>query len=104
MGKVKSAFKCVFQLVKGAPDAQLRSLHIQRDPTAYTYIKVGGQIKVLHHVQIKRDHYGWYCSCNIIQKTLFGFYRYHKGSQDLLWDLWKIKSLQGQSQIIVQGI
>uniref|UniRef100_A0A671NIS2 Unconventional myosin-Id n=1 Tax=Sinocyclocheilus anshuiensis TaxID=1608454 RepID=A0A671NIS2_9TELE len=32
-------------LVKGAPDAQLRSLHIQRDPTAYTYIKVGGQIK-----------------------------------------------------------
>uniref|UniRef100_A0A8C1KQU9 Unconventional myosin-Id n=1 Tax=Cyprinus carpio TaxID=7962 RepID=A0A8C1KQU9_CYPCA len=39
-------FKCIFQLVKGAPDAQLRSLHIQRDPTAYTYIKVGGQIKV----------------------------------------------------------
>uniref|UniRef100_A0A8C1TDN6 Unconventional myosin-Id n=1 Tax=Cyprinus carpio TaxID=7962 RepID=A0A8C1TDN6_CYPCA len=33
------------KLVKGAPDAQLRSLHIQRDPTAYTYIKVGGQIK-----------------------------------------------------------
>uniref|UniRef100_A0A671NAY6 Unconventional myosin-Id n=1 Tax=Sinocyclocheilus anshuiensis TaxID=1608454 RepID=A0A671NAY6_9TELE len=43
---VKSVFKCIFQLVKGAPDAQLRSLHIQRDPTAYTYIKVGGQIKV----------------------------------------------------------
>uniref|UniRef100_A0A671NAZ3 Unconventional myosin-Id n=1 Tax=Sinocyclocheilus anshuiensis TaxID=1608454 RepID=A0A671NAZ3_9TELE len=42
---VKSVFKCIFQLVKGAPDAQLRSLHIQRDPTAYTYIKVGGQIK-----------------------------------------------------------
>jgi len=52
VGKVKSAFKCVFQLVKGAPDPQLRSLHIQKDPTAYTYIKVGGQIKVLHHVQI----------------------------------------------------
>ncbi|RXN09659.1 unconventional myosin-Id [Labeo rohita] len=33
------------KLVKGAPDAQLRALHIQRDPTAYTYIKVGGQIK-----------------------------------------------------------
>uniref|UniRef100_A0A8C2I4I3 Unconventional myosin-Id n=1 Tax=Cyprinus carpio TaxID=7962 RepID=A0A8C2I4I3_CYPCA len=45
VGKVKSVFKCIFQLVKGAPDAQLRSLHIQRDPTAYTYIKVGGQIK-----------------------------------------------------------
>uniref|UniRef100_A0A8C2HZF5 Unconventional myosin-Id n=1 Tax=Cyprinus carpio TaxID=7962 RepID=A0A8C2HZF5_CYPCA len=42
---VKGVFKCIFQLVKGAPDAQLRSLHIQRDPTAYTYIKVGGQIK-----------------------------------------------------------
>uniref|UniRef100_A0A8C2AM65 Myosin ID n=1 Tax=Cyprinus carpio TaxID=7962 RepID=A0A8C2AM65_CYPCA len=40
-----NVFKCIFQLVKGAPDAQLRSLHIQRDPTAYTYIKVGGQIK-----------------------------------------------------------
>uniref|UniRef100_A0A671PEI3 Unconventional myosin-Id n=1 Tax=Sinocyclocheilus anshuiensis TaxID=1608454 RepID=A0A671PEI3_9TELE len=45
VGKVKGVFKCIFQLVKGAPDAQLRSLHIQRDPTAYTYIKVGGQIK-----------------------------------------------------------
>uniref|UniRef100_A0A671PJW6 Unconventional myosin-Id n=1 Tax=Sinocyclocheilus anshuiensis TaxID=1608454 RepID=A0A671PJW6_9TELE len=59
VGKVKGVFKCIFQLVKGAPDAQLRSLHIQRDPTAYTYIKVGGQIKVLYHVQIKRDYYGW---------------------------------------------
>uniref|UniRef100_A0A673M2G2 Unconventional myosin-Id n=1 Tax=Sinocyclocheilus rhinocerous TaxID=307959 RepID=A0A673M2G2_9TELE len=59
VGKVKCVFKCIFQLVKGAPDAQLRSLHIQRDPTAYTYIKVGGQIKVLYHVQIKRDYYGW---------------------------------------------
>uniref|UniRef100_A0A8P4KS79 Myosin 1D n=1 Tax=Dicentrarchus labrax TaxID=13489 RepID=A0A8P4KS79_DICLA len=32
-------------LLKGAPDSLLRSLHIQRDPTAYNYIKVGGQIK-----------------------------------------------------------
>uniref|UniRef100_A0A8C1HTD6 Unconventional myosin-Id n=1 Tax=Cyprinus carpio carpio TaxID=630221 RepID=A0A8C1HTD6_CYPCA len=39
------SFHSFYQLVKGAPDAQLRSLHIQRDPTAYTYIKVGGQIK-----------------------------------------------------------
>uniref|UniRef100_A0A673LV74 Unconventional myosin-Id n=1 Tax=Sinocyclocheilus rhinocerous TaxID=307959 RepID=A0A673LV74_9TELE len=53
------SFHSFYQLVKGAPDAQLRSLHIQRDPTAYTYIKVGGQIKVLYHVQIKRDYYGW---------------------------------------------
>uniref|UniRef100_A0A8C2I6E1 Unconventional myosin-Id n=1 Tax=Cyprinus carpio TaxID=7962 RepID=A0A8C2I6E1_CYPCA len=48
--KVKSVFKCIFQLVKGAPDAQLRSLHIQRDPTAYTYIKVGGQIKIVFSI------------------------------------------------------
>uniref|UniRef100_A0A8C1G0I2 Unconventional myosin-Id n=1 Tax=Cyprinus carpio TaxID=7962 RepID=A0A8C1G0I2_CYPCA len=47
---VKSVFKCIFQLVKGAPDAQLRSLHIQRDPTAYTYIKVGGQIKIVFSI------------------------------------------------------
>uniref|UniRef100_A0A672KIW2 Unconventional myosin-Id n=1 Tax=Sinocyclocheilus grahami TaxID=75366 RepID=A0A672KIW2_SINGR len=58
-GESQRCFKCIFQLMKGAPDAQLRSLHIQRDPTAYTYIKVGGQIKVLYHVQIKRDYYGW---------------------------------------------
>lgn len=40
---------CVFgrpQLLRGAPDSLLRSLHIQKDPTAYNYIKVGGQIKV----------------------------------------------------------
>ncbi len=59
VGKVKHVFKCISQLMKGAQDAQLRSLHIQRDPTAYTYIKVGGQIKVLQHVQIKRDYCGW---------------------------------------------
>uniref|UniRef100_A0A8C2AN46 Myosin ID n=1 Tax=Cyprinus carpio TaxID=7962 RepID=A0A8C2AN46_CYPCA len=47
---VKHVFKCIFQLVKGAPDAQLRSLHIQRDPTAYTYIKVGGQIKIVFSI------------------------------------------------------
>ncbi|TNN65345.1 Unconventional myosin-Id [Liparis tanakae] len=33
------------KLLKGAPDALLRSLHIQKDPTAYNYIKGGGQIK-----------------------------------------------------------
>uniref|UniRef100_A0A671PC98 Unconventional myosin-Id n=1 Tax=Sinocyclocheilus anshuiensis TaxID=1608454 RepID=A0A671PC98_9TELE len=81
VGKVKGVFKCIFQLVKGAPDAQLRSLHIQRDPTAYTYIKVGGQIKVLYHVQIKRDYYGW------------------QGSRDL-WHLGKIKPFDGDVTLI----
>uniref|UniRef100_A0AAQ4PVT3 Myosin 1D n=1 Tax=Gasterosteus aculeatus aculeatus TaxID=481459 RepID=A0AAQ4PVT3_GASAC len=42
---------CVFlflhQLLRGATDSLIRSLHIQKDPTAYNYIKVGGQIKVL---------------------------------------------------------
>uniref|UniRef100_A0A3B1KD92 Myosin 1D n=1 Tax=Astyanax mexicanus TaxID=7994 RepID=A0A3B1KD92_ASTMX len=33
------------KLVKGAPESLLRSLHIQKDPTAYNYIKVGGMIK-----------------------------------------------------------
>uniref|UniRef100_A0A8C3B3F4 Unconventional myosin-Id n=1 Tax=Cyclopterus lumpus TaxID=8103 RepID=A0A8C3B3F4_CYCLU len=32
-------------LLRGAPDSLLRSLHIQKDPTAYNYIKVGGQVK-----------------------------------------------------------
>uniref|UniRef100_A0AAQ4R7Q5 Myosin 1D n=1 Tax=Gasterosteus aculeatus aculeatus TaxID=481459 RepID=A0AAQ4R7Q5_GASAC len=40
---------CVFlflhQLLRGATDSLIRSLHIQKDPTAYNYIKVGGQIK-----------------------------------------------------------
>uniref|UniRef100_A0A8C9T8N8 Myosin ID n=1 Tax=Scleropages formosus TaxID=113540 RepID=A0A8C9T8N8_SCLFO len=35
-----------FQLVKGGPESLLRSLHIQKDPAAYNYIKVGGQLKV----------------------------------------------------------
>uniref|UniRef100_A0AAR2K881 Myosin ID n=1 Tax=Pygocentrus nattereri TaxID=42514 RepID=A0AAR2K881_PYGNA len=35
----------VVHLVKGAPESLLRSLHIQKDPTAYSYIKVGGHIK-----------------------------------------------------------
>uniref|UniRef100_A0A8C4NXZ7 Unconventional myosin-Id n=1 Tax=Dicentrarchus labrax TaxID=13489 RepID=A0A8C4NXZ7_DICLA len=39
------SFHSYYQLLKGAPDSLLRSLHIQRDPTAYNYIKVGGQIK-----------------------------------------------------------
>lgn len=34
------------QLLKGAPDSLLRSLHIKKEPTAFSYIKVGGQIKV----------------------------------------------------------
>lgn len=34
------------QLLKGAPDSLLRSLHVQKEPTAFSYIKVGGQIKV----------------------------------------------------------
>lgn len=36
------------QLLRGAPDSLLRSLHVQKEPTAYNYIKVGGQIKVTH--------------------------------------------------------
>lgn len=37
---------CGGQLVKGAPDSLLRSLHVQKDPKNYNYIKVGGQVKV----------------------------------------------------------
>uniref|UniRef100_A0A665W3J0 Myosin ID n=1 Tax=Echeneis naucrates TaxID=173247 RepID=A0A665W3J0_ECHNA len=52
--KVKMHFICFFflfflylltQLLRGAPDSLLRSLHIQKDPAAYNYIKVGGHIK-----------------------------------------------------------
>uniref|UniRef100_A0A671XFR3 Unconventional myosin-Id n=1 Tax=Sparus aurata TaxID=8175 RepID=A0A671XFR3_SPAAU len=39
------SFHSFYQLLRGAPDSLLRSLHIQKDPTAYNYIKVGGQIK-----------------------------------------------------------
>ncbi|XP_041938437.1 unconventional myosin-Id [Alosa alosa] len=39
------SFHSFYQLVKGAPDSLLRSLHIQKDSTAYSYIKVGGQVK-----------------------------------------------------------
>ncbi|KAA8581209.1 hypothetical protein FQN60_002790, partial [Etheostoma spectabile] len=39
------SFHSYYQLLRGAPDSLLRSLHIQKDPTAYNYIKVGGQIK-----------------------------------------------------------
>uniref|UniRef100_A0A8D0CUK4 Myosin ID n=1 Tax=Sander lucioperca TaxID=283035 RepID=A0A8D0CUK4_SANLU len=41
--KVKANYR---RLLRGAPDSLLRSLHIKKDPTAYNYIKVGGQIKV----------------------------------------------------------
>lgn len=39
------SFHSFYQLLKGAPENLLRSLHIQKDPKAYNYIKVGGQIK-----------------------------------------------------------
>ncbi|KAF1373580.1 hypothetical protein PFLUV_G00240380 [Perca fluviatilis] len=39
------SFHSYYQLLRGAPDSLLRSLHMQKDPTAYNYIKVGGQIK-----------------------------------------------------------
>ncbi|XP_049614394.1 unconventional myosin-Id [Syngnathus scovelli] len=39
------SFHSFYQLLKGAPDALLRTLHIERDPKRYNYIKVGGQMK-----------------------------------------------------------
>lgn len=39
------SFHSFYQLLKGAPDSLLRSLHIQKDPKTYNYIKVGGHIK-----------------------------------------------------------
>uniref|UniRef100_H2M9L2 Unconventional myosin-Id n=1 Tax=Oryzias latipes TaxID=8090 RepID=H2M9L2_ORYLA len=39
------SFHSFYQLLIGAPDSLLRSLHIQKDPAAYNYIRVGGQIK-----------------------------------------------------------
>uniref|UniRef100_A0A673BNU9 Unconventional myosin-Id n=1 Tax=Sphaeramia orbicularis TaxID=375764 RepID=A0A673BNU9_9TELE len=39
------SFHSFYQLLRGAPDSLLRSLHIQKDPKGYNYIKVGGQIK-----------------------------------------------------------
>ncbi|KAM4524857.1 unconventional myosin-Id isoform 1-T1 [Odontesthes bonariensis] len=39
------SFHSFYQLLKGAPDSLLRSLHIQKDPKPYNYIKVGGHIK-----------------------------------------------------------
>lgn len=53
---------CVFlflhQLLRGATDSLIRSLHIQKDPTAYNYIKVGGQIKVLLTVNWHTNKWG----------------------------------------------
>ncbi len=43
-------FVVFYQLLRGAPDSLLRSLHVQKDPTAYNYIKVGGQIKVVQTI------------------------------------------------------
>ncbi|XP_015818138.3 unconventional myosin-Id [Nothobranchius furzeri] len=39
------SFHSFYQLLSGAPDSLLHSLHIKKDPKAYTYIKIGGQIK-----------------------------------------------------------
>ncbi|XP_048871147.1 unconventional myosin-Id isoform X1 [Brienomyrus brachyistius] len=39
------SFHSFYQLVKGGPESLLHSLHIQKDPTVYSYIKVGGQVK-----------------------------------------------------------
>uniref|UniRef100_A0A8C6LYI4 Myosin ID n=1 Tax=Nothobranchius furzeri TaxID=105023 RepID=A0A8C6LYI4_NOTFU len=43
---------CVFhlQLLSGAPDSLLHSLHIKKDPKAYTYIKIGGSGNTSHIV------------------------------------------------------
>lgn len=49
------------QLVKGAPESLLRSLHIQKDPIAYNYIKIGGHIKVLRFILLNHMH-----SCQFI--------------------------------------
>ncbi|MBN3271327.1 MYO1D protein, partial [Polyodon spathula] len=39
------SFHSFYQLVLGGPEQLLRSLHIQKDPAAYNYIKVGMQVK-----------------------------------------------------------
>ncbi|XP_070975081.1 unconventional myosin-Id [Oncorhynchus clarkii lewisi] len=39
------SFHSFYQMVKGGSESLLRSLHISKDPTAYSYIKVGGQVK-----------------------------------------------------------
>ena len=40
------------QLLRGGPESLLRSLHIQKDPKNYAYIKVGGQVKVRPRVTL----------------------------------------------------
>uniref|UniRef100_A0AAY5KQ16 Myosin ID n=1 Tax=Esox lucius TaxID=8010 RepID=A0AAY5KQ16_ESOLU len=40
------SFHSFYQLVKGGPDSLLRSLHVSKDPTAYNYIRVGGQSSI----------------------------------------------------------
>lgn len=54
----KRVFLFLHQLLRGATDSLIRSLHIQKDPTAYNYIKVGGQIKVLLTVQLAHKQMG----------------------------------------------
>uniref|UniRef100_A0A8C7SL74 Myosin 1D n=1 Tax=Oncorhynchus mykiss TaxID=8022 RepID=A0A8C7SL74_ONCMY len=43
------SFHSFYQMVKGGSESLLRSLHVSKDPTAYSYIKVGGQVKVGYH-------------------------------------------------------
>uniref|UniRef100_A0A8C7LDN2 Myosin ID n=1 Tax=Oncorhynchus kisutch TaxID=8019 RepID=A0A8C7LDN2_ONCKI len=46
------SFHSFYQMVKGGSESLLRSLHVSKDPTAYSYIKVGGQVKVGYHRSI----------------------------------------------------
>ncbi|XP_064807139.1 unconventional myosin-Id [Oncorhynchus masou masou] len=39
------SFHSFYQMVKGGSESLLRSLHVSKDPTVYSYIKVGGQVK-----------------------------------------------------------
>uniref|UniRef100_A0A8C6M1P3 Myosin ID n=1 Tax=Nothobranchius furzeri TaxID=105023 RepID=A0A8C6M1P3_NOTFU len=61
---------CVFhlQLLSGAPDSLLHSLHIKKDPKAYTYIKIGGQIKITY-VKLLVVKSSW-CFCCFLQGNL----------------------------------
>uniref|UniRef100_A0A8C7SNC8 Myosin 1D n=1 Tax=Oncorhynchus mykiss TaxID=8022 RepID=A0A8C7SNC8_ONCMY len=42
----------LLEKVGGGSESLLRSLHVSKDPTAYSYIKVGGQVKVGYHRSI----------------------------------------------------
>uniref|UniRef100_A0A665W2C7 Myosin ID n=1 Tax=Echeneis naucrates TaxID=173247 RepID=A0A665W2C7_ECHNA len=77
--KVKMHFICFFflfflylltQLLRGAPDSLLRSLHIQKDPAAYNYIKVGGHIKVGLINPLRHKHLAKYASVADAMKVI----------------------------------